>query len=85
MAGEAPAEDLEVAFDPAAQLTERLGTLLLGFAGPLFQPAGLRPVAAARRETGGVYDEPGEDRVGVVPPANIDSRSNSRKDWRDRA
>ena len=61
------------------------GTLLLGFAGPLFQPVGLRPVAAARRETGGVYDEPGEDRVGVVPPANIDARSNSRKDWRDRA
>ena len=65
VAREAAAENLKGALDPAPQLAERAGALPLGFAGPLLQPAGLRPALIARRESGGVGDEPDQHEVGV--------------------
>ena len=51
MAREAPAENPQCSLHAPAQLAERASALPFGFAGPLFQPAGLGPVTLARCET----------------------------------
>ena len=65
MAREAPAENPQRPLHAPAQLAERAGALLLGFAGPLLQPAGLGPLALARHETRGMHDEPQQHEVRV--------------------
>ena len=65
MAREAPAENPQRPFHAPAQLAERAGALLLGFAGPLLQPAGLGPLALARHEARGMHDEPQQHEVRV--------------------
>ena len=65
MAREAPAEYPQRPLHAPAQLAERAGALLLGFAGPLLQPAGLGPLALARYETRGVHDEPQQHDVRI--------------------
>ena len=65
MAREAPAENPQRPLHAPAQLPERAGALLLGLAGPLLQPAGLGPLALARRESRGMDDEPQQHEVRV--------------------
>ena len=65
MAREAPAENPQRPLHAPAQLAERAGALLLGFAGPLLQPAGLGPLALARHKTQRMHDEPQEHEVRI--------------------
>ena len=65
VAGEAFAEDLQRPLDAAAQVAQGAGALLVGELGPLLQPAGLGPLALARREARGVGHEPEQDEVGI--------------------
>ena len=65
MARDAPPENPQRPLHAPAQLAERAGALLLGFAGPLLQPAGLRPLGLARHETRGMHDEPQQHEVRI--------------------